>query len=299
MVKCLCGVGVVGALAFLLVGCTETKTAEVAAAAPPSVTQPVANPQPARNSTLVVSGPLVVENQVDVAAMREGVVDRVSAEPGTLVKKGQLLALLDNRQLTADLEAARAKTRSVEADLRNWQAEAKVLDADRDRAQKMWDAGLITKEQYDHAKYKAESDQWDVKRVEELLANARASERSLELELDKTRVRAPFNGIVARRYVRAGQKVAIGDRLFWVTAQSPLRVKFALPEQYLGRIKKGMQMAITSPDVENEVHRARVIQVSPVIDPSSGTIEVLAEIASPYGELRPGMTANIQIDSVR
>jgi RND family efflux transporter MFP subunit len=299
MLKYVCGVCAAGALAFLLLGCTETKTADVAVAAPPSVTQPATNPAPARNTTLVISGPLVVENQVDVAAMREGIVDRVMAEPGTLVKKGQLLALLDNRQLASDLEAARAKTRSVQADLRNWEAEAKVLDADRDRAQKMWDAGLITKEQYDHAKYKAESDQWDVKRVEEMLTNARASERSLELELDKTHVRAPFNGIVARRYVRAGQKVALGDRLFWVTAQSPLRVKFALPEQYLGRIKKGMQMAITSPDVQDEQHRARVIQVSPVIDPSSGTIEVLAEVASPYGELRPGMTANIQLDNQR
>ena len=52
-----------------------------------------------------------------------------------------------------------------------------------------------------------------MKRVEQLLVNAQQTERSLELEMEKTRVRAPFSGIVARRYVRDGQQVAKGDRL--------------------------------------------------------------------------------------
>ena len=197
-----------------------------------------AQPAPPQDDSYIASGPLVVENQVDVAAQREGVVLRTMAEPGLRAKKNRLLEELDARQITADLEAARAKTRSIEADLKNWEAEAKVLESDHRRAQKMWDAQIITQEQLEHARYKAESDQWDVKRVEELLVNAQDTERSLELELEKTRIRAPFEGIVARRYVREGQKVAIGDRLFWVTAEGPLRMKFTLPERFLGRVKR-------------------------------------------------------------
>ena len=278
-------------------GCGETKPAQASTPAA-SAAAPAPSTQPAENS-FVASGPVVVENQVDVASERSGVVAKTMAEPGLYVRKGQLLATLDDRQVVADRNAAAAKTRSIEADLKNWEAEAKVLDSDFQRSQKMWDAGLITQEQLDHARYKAESDRWDVQRVRELLTNARETQRSLDLELEKTRIRAPFNGIVARRYIRAGQKVAVGDRLFWVTAESPLRVKFTLPERFLGRVKMGEQLTVSSPDVANEHHLAKVIAVSPVVDPSSGTIEVLAELIGRGGEMRPGMTASVHIENPR
>ncbi len=271
-------------------------------AAPPSPssanTQPAPGPVPA-DDVFVASGPIVVENQIDVAAQREGVVAKILAEPGMRVKRDQVLGMLDDRQLTADLEAARAKTRSIEADRKNWEAEAKVLQSDYERAQKMWDAQLITKEQLEHAKYKAESDKWDVQRVSEMLRNAQATERSLELELEKTRIRAPFDGLVARRYVRAGQKVALGDRLFWVTATAPLRVRFTLPEKFLGRVKTGLEVGLTSPDLPSKRYKARILQLSPVVDPSSGTIDALAEVLGPAQELRPGMTVNVEVQNPR
>ncbi len=281
--------------AALLTGCGESKSASpattVAAAAP------VAPARTVQETDFVASGPLVVENQVDVAAQREGVVAKILAEPGAMAKAGQVLAMLDDRQIASDLDAARARTRSTEADLKNWRAEAEVLHADYMRAQKMWDAQLITKEQLDHAKYKAESDQWDIKRVEELLASSRATERSLELEMEKTRIRAPFDGLVARRYIRAGQKVAIGDRMFWVTATAPLRVKFTLPEKYIATMKKGQELSVMAAGSPELKQKAKVIEVSPVVDPSSGTIEVLAEMVNPAKDLKPGMTVNVRIDS--
>jgi RND family efflux transporter MFP subunit len=242
------------------------------------------------------SGPIVVENQVDVAAQRGGMVVQILAEPGTRVSKGQLLAKLDDRQLLSDLEAARAKTASTEDDLNNWKAEAQVLESDYQRARKMWDAQLITQEQFEHARYKAEADQWDVKRVEQLLINARASQRSMELELEKTQITAPFDGIVARRYVRDGQTVARDERLFWVTATGPLRVRFTLPSRFVRQVKVGQQIAVTVADGNPALqHMARVIQMSPVVDPASDTIEVLAEITGAAPELRPGMQADVHL----
>jgi len=243
----------------------------------------------------VASGPLIVEHQVDVAALREGVVATILAEPGTQVKQGQLLATFDDRQLSADLEAARAKTHSFEADLKNWQAETKVLESDYERAKKLWDAQIIAKEQLDHARYKFESDQWDVQRAEHLLVNARQTEKSLELELEKTRITVPFDGVVARRYIREGQNVMKGDRLFWVTAEAPLRVRFTLPERFVGHVKRGTQLTLTTPELSEEKRTVRIIEVSPVVDPSSATIEVMAELVGNSGQLRPGMSANILV----
>ncbi len=291
--------GAVSALALVLsCGCSSSQPSVMAASEPASAV-PVNAPAASREQVWTASGPLVVENQVDVAAQRDGVVAQTMAEPGMRVKTGQLLAKLDDRQIATDLEAARAKTSSIAADLENWKAESKVLDADYQRAQKMWEANLITKEQLDHARYKAESDVWDVKRVEELLVNAQASQQSLELELEKTRIRAPFDGVVARRYIRAGQRVASGDRLFWVTAEGPLRIRFTLPEQMIGHIRTGQEIQVASSDVPGETHKARVVEVSPVVDPASGTIEAAAQLQGRSGALRPGMTATVRIPNPR
>ena len=287
------------AASLLAAGCNETKPAQAAAAT--AVNQPLAaaaaaSEHPAQPDSFVATGPLVVEHQVDVNAQRDGAITDIRREAGALVKEGDVLALIDDRQIQADLEAARARTRSTEADLHNWEAEAKVLEADYERAKKMWDAQLITQEQLDHARYKAESDVWDVKRVKEMLTNAQRTAQSLELELEKTRIRAPFAGVVARRYVRAGQQVNKGDRLFWVTATGPLRVRFTLPERWLGGAKRGQFVDVTTADNAGQSYRARIVEISPVVDPSSATIEVVAEIIGPTRALLPGMTANIRLN---
>lgn len=286
-------------LALSLSGCNASPDASVAAAAPvPGTTTPAANPP--KDNVFLASGPLVVENQIDVVALREGSVVSILAEPGTPVQPGQLLAKLDDRQISADVEAAAARVRSTEADLKNWQAETKVLQADRSRAEKLYAAQVLPKEELEHVQYKEEADEYQVQREAEDLNNAKAVEHSLELEREKTSIVAPFGGIVARRYVRAGQKVSVGDRLFWVTALAPLQVKFTLPERLIGTIKKGQTVSVTSADASPATaHAARVIDVSPVVDPSSGTIEVVAQIDGSAPDLRPGMLANIRIDLSR
>jgi len=275
----------------------ETPSTAQAAAAPEKNSQVAASKPTAGTgpSELSVTAPLVVEHQVDVTAQRDGLVLKISVDTGARVGASTVLARLDDRQLEANLEAARAKTRSIAADLKNWQAEAEVLKADYIRAQRLYAEKLIAEEQLQHAKYKAESDEWDIVRVTEQLNTAKQEEHSLELELEKTRVMAPFAGLVARRYVREGQSVAKGERLFWVTAEGPLRVRFTLPERFISRVKRGQLMALTAPDLAGEKHAVEVVEMSPVVDPSSGTIEVLAELVGARGELRPGMTVAVRV----
>jgi len=288
--------------ALLAGGCGDTKSSSPAvtnAASPPAPAPKATPPAEAPDSALLVSGPIIVEHQVDVTAQRDGVLAKIFFDAPTRVRAGTVLARLDDRQIAANLEATRAKSRSIAADLKNWQSEAQVLEADYVRAKRLWDLGLISEEQLQHAKYKAESDQWDIKRVEETLNTAHQEERSLELELEKTKITAPFQGLIARRYVREGQSVTKGDRLFWVTAEAPLLMRFTLPERYFGRVRPAQQFEITLPDLPGEKHACRVKEVSPVVDPSSGTFEVLVELLGDHGALRPGMTANLKIGNSR
>lgn len=294
---------VVFGLAFAIVGwtgCNSTKAPVVAAASPPRVEVATPAPTPPHDSVFVASGPIVVENQLDIAALRDGVVVEIYVQPGNRVQAGQLLAKLDDRQISADVEAASAKVRSIEANLLNWKAETKVLQTDLERAKKLWEANVLTKEGLEHAQYKEEADEYEVQRESESLNNARDTLTSLQLEKDKTRITAPFDGVVARRYVRAGQKVSAGDRLFWVSALAPLEVKFTLPERYLSKLRPGQNVTITSADIPAQVqYTAKITQISPVIDPSSGTIEVLGKVEGATPQLKPGMLVDIRIDTNR
>jgi RND family efflux transporter MFP subunit len=282
----------------LYAGCGDSRPEAATVPANPTPASTAAPSAPSEES-FNVTGPLIVEHQVDVTAQRDGVVAKVFFDAPARVKTGTVLARLDDQQISANLEAARAKSRSIAADLKNWQSEAEVLKADYARQQHLWDLGLTSQEQLEHARYKAESDQWDIQRVQELLNTSHQEERALELELGKTRITAPFDGLIARRYAREGQAIAKGDRLFWLTAEAPLLMRFTLPEKWFGHIRSGQQFEVTSPDAAAEKHKARVKEISPVVDPSSGTFEVLVELTGDRGGLRPGMTASLKIENPR
>lgn len=278
-------------------GVTNAATAPAtsAATAPAKPAMPVE----ATDSSSTVSGPIIVEHQVEITAQHDGIVQRIFFDAPTRVKAGTLLAKMDDRQIAANLEAARAKSRSIAADLKNWESEAQVLEADYGRAKQLWNLGLISREQLEHAKYKAESDKWDIQRVQETLNTSHQEELALELELEKSKVLAPFDGLIARRYVREGQNVAKGDRLFWVTAEAPLLMRFTLPEKLFGQVHPGQTFEITSADVPGEKHTARVKEISPVVDPASGAFEVLVELQGERGSFRPGMTAEANLTARR
>ena len=223
-------------------------------------------------------------------------VAEILTTPGANVRKGELLARLDNRQLTADRDAAAAKARSIEAHIKIWEAAEKVARSDFERSDALWNAKVISKELADHARYQHEAVQFEVERERENLKNAQDTAKSLDLELEKTNITAPFAGIVARRYIHVGQEVSKNERLFWLSATGPLRLKFTLPEAYVGRVKRGTELIVSPPvRAPNESHAAKVVMVSPLVDPSSDTIDVTAELLGRTTGLRPGMTANIRL----
>jgi membrane fusion protein (multidrug efflux system) len=281
-----------------LAGCQSTP-APVEAATPVTVQRAEPALALVEKDNLIASGPITVENQVDVTSQRDGIVAELLADTSTPVRKGQLLARLDNRQLTSDRDAAKSQAESIEADLKNWDATVKVSQSDLDRTEKMWAANLITKEQLDHDRFKLVANKYELDREQKNYQRQLNVLKSLELELQKTEILAPFDGIVARRYVRNGQHVINGDRLFWVSAVSPLRVKFTLPEKYATRVERGTELQVLSVVAPEELHTAKVVSVSPVVDPASGTVDVTAELSGHSGSLKPGMMANIKLQAAR
>ncbi len=95
--------------------------------------------------------------------------------------------------------------------------------------------------------------------------------------------------------MREGERVSDGDRMFWVTSEAPLLIRFTVPDRMSGSIKKGQELRLTSNAAQGATHVARITSISPVIDPSSSTIEVVGLVTGSPGELRPGMTVNIAL----
>jgi membrane fusion protein, multidrug efflux system len=284
------------AVVLLTLGCSSSPTPTVSAAAGPAVDQPAPSKAPGASQpdVLVAMGPIVVEQQLDVTALRDGVVIELAVDVDSPVKKGQLLARLDDRQPVAERDAAEHKLRSIEADVKNWESEVKVREVDLHRSEEMLKAGITTQQQVDHDRYNLTATKYEVDRERENLLNARSNLQALQLELEKTRITAPFAGIVARRYVRQGQRISSGDKLFWVTEVEPLQVRFTLPEQYSRALKPGDALTLTPAASQDASAEAKVIHVSPVVDPASGTVEVIAVLGK-QASFRPGMTANVRI----
>ena len=281
---------------------TGTVAAAVASPAPSAVQPPSGSPVPSpvqapgtAGDAIVTSGPVIVEQQLDVVALRAGVIASMDADVGSDVHKGEILARLDDRQIAADRSAAEYKAQSLESDLKNWQSEVDVRKSDLQRAEAMRQAGINTQEALDHAKYDLTATQYEVERQRGEMQSAQATLKSLDLELEKTRIGAPFGGVVSQRYVRLGQYVVTGDKLFQVTGNSPLEIRFTLPERDVTALRRGDLVTVSATPEFRVTSTAAVTHLSPVVDPGSGTIEVTAVLTRKVPGLLPGMVASVRV----
>lgn len=190
-------------------------------------------------------------------------VEEIHVEIGDRVRAGQVLATLEDDEARLAVQAARA--------------EAEEARADFARMEELLEKEVATQAQHDESRSVKE-------RAEAALARA-------ELELARTRVRAPFSGVVSRRYIRVGELVQDGSPLFRVTAMAPLRARLLVPENRVAAFRSGSPVELTG--LNGRATRARVLLVGPTVDPGSGTREVLIEIDEPDG-LRPGATVTAE-----
>ncbi len=240
------------------------------------------------------TGPLVAAEQADVAAERDGRVVQILVDIGDRVRRGQVMALLDDRALKAECAEQRAKIASLQAQVKEWDSQQMVDTADLQRADALLADKILSTQNWEHAKYELAETKDEVARYEAEEQAAEAELAAANLQLEETRIVAPFAGVVGRRTLRMAQEVKTGDVLFWVTAVAPLRVLFTVPEAQMAAFGRGAELELTTQDVPGLRQRARVYRVSPVVDPASGSVQVIGEVVDPSPLLRPGMTMQVR-----
>lgn len=242
-------------------GATGAPTAAV-----PVRVEPIA--RRAISQYLQTNGTLEAENEVDIVARTSGPVTEILTEEGRLVRSGELLARIDEREPRN--QAAIARVSRDEAQL--------ALE----RTEASWNEGLVSREAYDSALSK--------------LAAARAQLESAEIQLAYTEIRAPFDALVVTRNIKLAQYVTPGTTLFRISDFTPLLCRVEVPEKELPRVKVGQTAYLQVEAYPERRFPATVARLRPTVDPASGTFTVTLEVEA-QGALRPGMFASVYLET--
>jgi RND family efflux transporter MFP subunit len=233
--------------------------------------------------------------QADIAAERDGRVVSIAVEIGDRVQKGQVLAMLDDSMLRASRDAQKARVASLQAQVLDWQAEQKSVEADLRRADTLLADKIISQESWEHVKYKLDETKAEVARHRADETVAEDDLKAADLQLQKSRILAPFAGVVGRSSVRIAQQLKVGDVLFWITAVAPLRILFTVPESEMAAFTNGAALELTTPDYPTLRQPARILRVSPVVDPASGSLQIIGVVVHPSRLLKPGMSMQVRL----
>lgn len=277
-------------LALSLAGCGEEQSAQAApGGAPPAAPVSVAEVITRQVSEQREFSGLV--EAIDRAQLRprvSGYIDRVQLKPGALVKKGDVLFVIDQRPYQAEVARAEAAAASSQAKLelaRTEQARSKRLLAENAIAQRDYDERTSTVSQLDAA---ARAD--------------RAALQTARLNLEWTTIRAPFDGRVGKAEVTVGNLVDGSTVLTSLVSANPMYVSFNSDETtYLqvGKLARSnpaaLKVRIGLANEQGFPHAGRLEFVDNQIDPQAGSVRMRAVIDNKDGLLTPGLFAKVQV----
>jgi membrane fusion protein, multidrug efflux system len=213
------------------------------------------------------NGSLEAENDVLIVARTAGPIVELATEEGRPVRRGQLMARIDPREARAQVQIAEVALREAERAY--------------ERARSTFEAGLISRADYDQALAAKES--------------AEATRADRQVQLGYTRIDAPFDAVVVQRMVRLADNVTPNQQLFRIADFDPLLCRIQVPEKELPRLHRGQPAHLTVEAFPGERFAARVLRVSPVVEAATGTVRVTLEVEA-RDRLRPGMFASVFLE---
>lgn len=215
---------------------------------------------------IFVTGRLVPDEEVNLSFETSGKITDIFFTEGTYVKRGELLAKVNDRQLQAQLKRLKAQIPL---------AEDRVF-----RQNALLKRDAVSKEAYEQVKTE--------------LATLNADIENIEATIDMTELRAPFDGIIGLRQVSAGAYASPTTVVAKLTKVTPLKVEFAVPERYAREIKKGTNLDFRV-DGKLDAYHAQVYATESGLDPETHSLTIRAIYPNRNAELMAGRYANIQL----
>ena len=222
---------------------------------------------PTHMSELINStGTLRPAEEVDLSFETSGKIVGINFTEGTRVKKGDLLAKINDRPLQAQLEKL--------------EAQLKMAEAKEFRQRSLLDKDAISQESYDQI-------QTDVQTI-------KADINLIKARISETELRAPFDGIIGLRYLSEGSYATSSTKIAKLIKISPIKIEFSIPEKYASEIKIGYPITFTMVGTD-QVFNASVYAVDPKIDIETRTIVLRALYPNKNEELKSGRYAGITL----
>ena len=261
-------------------------------------------------------GEAFTEKKALIKAEVSGVVKEVKAEEGKRVRTGEVLVVLDEQSSLLQLEKAEAErlNRLSEMLLENqfgdterkspgsMTEELRLSNAEFEKAASRLAMGKIGRAEFDKVRnahevllIEAGMKKDEIQAAAKGLTQAEVEVAIARMEIDKTKVRAPFDGIVTGVKASIGEGVSPGQDLFTLVDISEIRVEARVLESEIGRIKSGREANLRFAAYPGRVFRGKVRAVSPVVDPETKTCGAHIVLDNPSGEIKPGMHAEVEI----
>ncbi|MBD3628793.1 efflux RND transporter periplasmic adaptor subunit [Cyclobacterium sp.] len=212
-----------------------------------------------------VTGSVLSKKNVNISAELSGRIEEIVTREGMSVKKGQVIATID--------------AESVERSIAEIQTQLDLAKTVFEKQERLWNQQIGTEMQYLEAKNRMET-------LEKNLA-------SLELQKDRTTVRAPFNGTVEELLIRVGELVQPGSPIVNLIGEDDLFIEGDISERYIGILERGDSVSIRFPSI-NKSLKTKVTAIGSVINPDNRTFKV--EVFLPKMELvKPNMLSVLNI----
>jgi HlyD family secretion protein len=235
------------AIGVLIVAITifEVRATRLAASPKPAP----ARPAPMQSSRIAAEGRVVTYPgaEVTVGSDVAGTIQRLTVEEKDVVRKGQVIAVIKADDARAALAEARARVGEAEADIR-------LFDSERERAQKLWREDVGSKQAAD----KAERD-LDAARARR--ATALAEVNRLAAVVDKTEIAAPIDGVVISRFTHAGESIAVGAPVVTIADLKKTRVEAEIDEYDAARVVLGSPVKVTAEGYDDQAWAGTVEEI--------------------------------------
>lgn len=228
--------------------------------------------------TLVISVSAAAEaaasRQAVLRAQVEGRITRLRVEENDRARSGQLLIQIDTTEYTIAVDRARARLATATA---------------------TYDELTMFDDEIEDERIRAERARFA--RAKSGIADAELGVREAELQLQRTRIRAPFVGRVASLRVVEGQQVRPGDELLTVVDLDPLKVEVQVLESEIGLLAEGRGATIVFAAFPGESFSGRIATINPVVERDTRTARVTVTIPNPRGRVLPGMYARVSLEA--
>ena len=248
-------------------------------------------------SLLDASGYVVAMRMASISSQLIDRVDDVPIQAGETVKKGQIVARLDDAMYRAALDQSQAQVAQANASLTSARVAARDSTPIYEREKKEVGEGLISQDAFDAAEQTYDAAQAAVKVAEENLAASRAAVVVNQRNLDYTIIRAPFDGVVTAKNAQPGQIVSYsfsgGGGIADIVDMNSLEVDVDVSENFISRVHPHMPASITLDAYPDWHIPAEVIAIIPTADKAKATVQVRVGFKLKDPRILPQMGARV------